>query len=77
MDIDGSSSGTGLGSSGGLSAVVAAGPFCLSDDLAFEPLHELLQELKLRPPNLVVGDIWPAPPQAGRQAVLCWRAEEL
>eukprot|EP00775_Hariotina_reticulata_P006992 gene6992-7206_t len=54
MDVDGSSAGTGLGSSGGLSAVVAAGPFCLSDDLAFDPLHELLQELKLRPPNLLV-----------------------
>lgn len=28
--------------SGGLSLVVAAGPFCLSDDLSYSPLEELL-----------------------------------
>lgn len=58
MDIDrtvADVAGEGLGSSGGLTAVVAAGPFCLADDLAYEPLQDLLQELKSKgPPNLLV-----------------------
>lgn len=50
MDVD------GLGSSGGITAVVAAGPFCLSDDAtAYEPLAELLDQLKERPPNMLVS----------------------
>jgi DNA polymerase alpha subunit B len=53
MDID-SVVGAGLGSSAGLSAVVAAGPFCLAEDLSYEPLQELLQELKDKPPNMLV-----------------------
>jgi DNA polymerase alpha subunit B len=44
-----------LGSDAGLSAVVAAGPYCLADDLAFDPLHEMLQELKGNPPHMLVS----------------------
>jgi DNA polymerase alpha subunit B len=53
MDVD-SVVGEVLGSSGGLSAVVAAGPFCLADDLGYEPLTDLLAALKDRPPNMLV-----------------------
>lgn len=54
MEID-SMAGTGLGSSAGLSAVVAAGPFCLAEDLSYEPLQDMLQELKGKPPNMLVS----------------------
>lgn len=47
--------GEGMGRSSGLSAVVAAGPFCLADDLSFDPLQELLQQLQPNPPNMMVG----------------------
>jgi hypothetical protein len=49
MEVD------GLGADAGLSAVVAAGPYCLADDLAFDPLHEMLQELKANPPHMLVS----------------------
>jgi hypothetical protein len=49
MEVD------GLGSDSGLSAVVAAGPFCIADDLAYDPLHEMLQELKANPPHMLVS----------------------
>jgi hypothetical protein len=58
MDIDsvvGDIAGGGLGSSAGLSAVVAAGPFCLSEDLSYDPLQELLAELKSNPPSMLVS----------------------
>lgn len=38
----------------GLSAVVAAGPYCIADDLAYDPLHEMLTELKASPPQMLV-----------------------
>lgn len=53
MDVD-NVMGEVFGSSGGLSAVVAAGPFCLADDLGYEPLQDLLASLKDRPPNMLV-----------------------
>jgi hypothetical protein len=49
MEVD------GLGSDAGLSAVVAAGPFCIADDLAYDPLHEMLQELKANSPHMLVS----------------------
>jgi hypothetical protein len=52
MDID--SVMGGLGSSAGLKAVVAAGPFCLAEDLSYDPLQEMLQELKSKPPSMLV-----------------------
>jgi hypothetical protein len=55
MDID--SVVGGLGSSAGLSAVVAAGPFCLAEDLSYDPLQEMLQELKSKPPSMLVCHI--------------------
>lgn len=55
MDID--SVMGGLGSSAGLSAVVAAGPFCLSEDLSYDPLQEMLQELKSKPPSMLVCQV--------------------
>jgi hypothetical protein len=61
MDVDGggaeldSLAGGALGSSGGVTAVVAAGPFCLTDDATgYEPLAELLSQLQERPPNMLV-----------------------
>jgi len=58
MDIDSvvdGIDGEGLDSSGGLTAVVAAGPFCLSESLGYEPLQDLLTELKAKPPHLLVS----------------------
>lgn len=58
MDIDSAVAdiaGGGLGSSAGLSAVVAAGPFSLAEDLSYDPLQELLTELKSKPPSLLVS----------------------
>eukprot|EP00879_Flechtneria_rotunda_P028383 GHRR01030488.1.p1 GENE.GHRR01030488.1~~GHRR01030488.1.p1 ORF type:complete len:500 (+),score=186.87 GHRR01030488.1:628-2127(+) len=54
MDIGNLSGSSYAAASRGLSAVVAAGPFCLADDLTFDPLHELLQDLKPYPPNMLV-----------------------
>lgn len=57
-DVAGGQLGGG-GSSGGLSAVVAAGPFCLADGLlGYEPLAELLAELKTNPPNMLVSFVF-------------------
>lgn len=53
MEVDGLGSSTACSS--GLSVVVAAGPFSLADDLAYDPLHELLQDLKNTPPNMLVS----------------------
>ncbi|KAF6255494.1 DNA polymerase alpha/epsilon subunit B-domain-containing protein [Scenedesmus sp. NREL 46B-D3] len=52
MEVDGLAG--ALGSDAALSAVVAAGPFCIADDLAYDPLHEMLQELKASPPDMLV-----------------------
>jgi hypothetical protein len=53
MEVDGLIG--GLGTDAGLSAVVAAGPFSIADDLAYDPLHEMLQELKANPPQMLVS----------------------
>jgi hypothetical protein len=53
MEVDGLIG--GVGSDAGLSAVVAAGPFCIADDLAYDPLHEMLQEMKANPPQMLVS----------------------
>lgn len=55
MDIDGMGVGDADTCSAGLSVAVAAGPFTLADDLGYDPLHELLQDLKNSPPNMLVG----------------------
>lgn len=55
MDIDALGVGGADACSSGLSVAVAAGPFTLADDLAYDPLHELLQDLKASPPNMLVG----------------------
>lgn len=55
MDVDDMGVGGSDVCSSGLSVVVAAGPFCLADDLAYDPLHELLQDLKSSPPNMLVS----------------------
>ncbi|KAG2444445.1 hypothetical protein HXX76_001198 [Chlamydomonas incerta] len=39
---------------GGLSLVVAAGPFCLSEDLAYSPLEELLAYCSASPPDVLM-----------------------
>ncbi|KAF8059983.1 POLA2 [Scenedesmus sp. PABB004] len=42
------------GGAGPLSAVVAAGPFCLAGDTEYSPLTEMLRELKASPPDMLV-----------------------
>ncbi|EFJ42302.1 hypothetical protein VOLCADRAFT_107349 [Volvox carteri f. nagariensis] len=39
---------------GGLSLVVAAGPYCLSEDLSYSPLEELLSYCNAHPPDVLL-----------------------
>jgi hypothetical protein len=41
----------------GATAVLVAGPYCLADDVAYDPLHELLTQLKACPPDLLVREL--------------------